>query len=842
MRCHSLILGKDALITGAVVAEIIVVRGCVTGPVCGRKVTLKAGSRVTGDIICETLALEKGAVFAGVSYPADLSRHAPGNSESWLTALMARGRGRAANALVPPREKSPDRVTDRIPATPSFTFGWTAQARLPALLGSGLRSVSRFVDSLGATQAGPPAFLVQTVRPRRRRRRRFRVASPALNLVAFVSAGALLGWTYALPRPVDRYPLARTLEAPTERELIIQTADGKPFARRGGCFDVPVTLDEVPSHFVDALLAMEDRRFTSHFGIDPGGILRAAFHNYNAGRVSQGGSTITQQLAKISYLSGEKTLLRKLEEAVIALRLELALSKPKILERYLSRVYFGESCYGLRGAARHYFGRKVSDLTIAESAYLVALLKSPATLANNLPQLRQREALVLDAMVEDGRLEPDKRKRVEPAELRPGRDDPFGAYFADWIADTVEQPDDGALTALPVRTSFEPRLQLAAEEAVAKVVGRSGKRRHASQAALVAMRPDGRVLAMVGGVDHGHSQFNRATQALRQPGSSFKSFVYLAALRAGGRPDMLIMDEPVVIGDYSPENYTRSHSGVVTLQKAFASSINTVAVRLSEAVGRERVATAARDLGITTPLHGDPSIALGTAEVTLLELTSAYAAFSANAYPVIPWGITALGAKPSRTARPPQGAGKWRLGEAAQMREFLGATVAYGTGRGAQLPIPAYGKTGTSQSYRDAWFVGFAGNLVVGVWVGNDDNAPMLRVTGGNLPAQIWKHFMSRAQYADRDFKRRLPDRIAGFRAARPPRQVAAAQAYDLQALLLSDSRYVTAGQGFANRVGRPMALGYPVDAAPHPPRYRGRTRRPRTLRSIMDQMNRDGS
>ena len=611
-----------------------------------------------------------------------------------------------------------------------------------------------------------------------------------------------MGWFYSLPPPAVSYPLRTTLEAPTERELILLAADGREFARRGGCFDAPVTISEVPKHFISALLAMEDRRFYSHVGIDPLGVLRAALFNYNAGRIVQGGSTITQQLAKISYLSDAKTFARKLEEAIVVLRLELGLTKNQILERYLARAYFGDGCYGLRAAARHYFDRNVGELSLSQSAYLVALLKSPTALAGDPVALRARERLVLHAMVEDGRLAKADIEKIQPA-ARKAKPSLSGAYYADWIAETTSLPDGGDFSALPVRTTFEPALQRIAEQAVRKILKRSSRSRKAGQAALVAMRPDGRIVAMVGGVDHETSQFNRATQALRQPGSSFKAFVYLAAMRAGGRPDMQVLDEPVAIGDWTPENYSRKYRGLVTLQNAFSSSINTVAVRLSEAVGRTEVVKAARDLGITTPLISDPSIALGTSEVTLLELTAAYAAFAANAYPVKPWAIVSTGGDISRAGRPPKDAGLWRMVDGDQMRALLAATVQRGTGRGARLAIPAFGKTGTSQNYRDAWFIGFAGNLVVGVWVGNDDNTPMRHVTGGNLPTLIWQDFMSRAQQHDRHFRPRLPGRIAAFRARTPSRRRDAIQASALDLLLLRGDRQLAgdlnSGAGFGS-------------------------------------------
>ena len=532
--------------------------------------------------------------------------------------------------------------------------------------------------------------------------------SPVLNLLVIcgvAAAGAIVAFS---PTPAERYPLANTLDVPSKRELLLLTSAGVPFARRGGCVASRVTADELLKHFIDALLAMEDRRFYRHLGIDPVGILRAANVNVKAGRVVQGGSTLTQQLAKISYLSRARTLDRKLEEAIIALRLELALSKDQILERYLSKVYFGEGCYGLRAAARHYFDKPVATLTVSDSAFLVALLRAPTELASDRERARQRTRLVLQAMVDDGRLEAGELETVKIALPDAPDKDETGAYYADWIAETADVPDDGNLAPLPIRTSFDPRLQKMAETAVRKILDRDGKRRAAGQAALVAMRPDGRVVAMVGGRDHAKSQFNRAANALRQPGSAFKTFVYLAALRGGATSNMLVVDAPITIGEWSPENYGRNYRGPVTVQQAFLSSINTVAVRLSEAVGTQQVITTARDLGLTTPLTPTPSLALGVSEVTLLQLTSAYAAIAADAYPVKPWGISSYG-RNTNTGGPPSGSGRWRLERGAQMRELLSATVNYGTGRGARAPRDGIWKDGNEPGFPGCMVCRFCG-------------------------------------------------------------------------------------------------------------------------------------
>ena len=576
----------------------------------------------------------------------------------------------------------------------------------------------------------------------------------ALTFSGLLTGLCVTGGTIAVPFLVLSSPVGDmsldALQPRTQRTLVLYSADGRPFARRGGCVAEPVTLAEIPQHFIDALLSMEDRRFYYHLGVDPIGLARAARHNRGAGRIVQGGSTITQQLIKYSLLSSERTLERKKKEAWLALALELRLSKDEILERYLSSAYFGKGCFGLRAAARQYFGKPVSALTLPESAYLVALLKSPTYLADNTEAAEERTRLVFQAMVENGKLTSQQLETLAPAIPRTTLSDSLGKYYADWVASSIRLPETEDYSPLPVHTAFDAELQRVATASVQKVA--KNFESHRAQAAMVVMRTDGRVVAMVGGRNHAESQFNRAVQARRQPGSSFKLFVYLAALRAGLSPDTTVSDAPFSVGDYKPENFSRRYRGAVSVRHAFASSINTVAVRLSEAVGRDPVISAARDLGITTPIGRTPSLALGTYEVSLLELTSAYCAIAAGAYPIKPWAITEFGTSKD-LGNPPKGSGSWRLEEKEAMRMLLRGTVQQGSGRKARLPIAAYGKTGTSQEYRDAWFVGFAGNLVVGVWVGNDDFAPMKRVTGGSLPAEIWQSFMREAIRLDKEFK-----------------------------------------------------------------------------------------
>jgi penicillin-binding protein 1A len=529
-------------------------------------------------------------------------------------------------------------------------------------------------------------------------------------------------------------PVNRALEPLPKPTLVLLDRHGEAYARRGALKLEPVDSRHLPRHVVDAVLAIEDRRFYRHDGIDPRGIARALWHNARAGAMEQGGSTITQQLAKTSFLTPDRTLRRKLQEAAIALWLEARLDKDEILSRYLSSIYFGDGVYGLRAAARHYFGVEPEQLDLAQAAMLAGLPKAPSALAPTAhPEAAEaRMRLVLAAMVAQGRLDARKAEAIGAPEVL-GADDelPVGSYFADWVSPQAREEFDSAYGELPVHTTLDLRLQSAAERALAK---HEGEGQGASQAAIVAMHPDGEIVAMVGGREYAASPFNRATQARRQPGSAFKPFVYYAALREGLAPTDTVEDTPVELAGWTPANYNDEYRGTLTVREAFARSSNVAAVRIAQRVGAREVARTAREFGIESELGDDASIALGSYETTLLELTSAYAAFAAGAAPVRPHGL--LDHAPNGVRRPldPQAQ--------AAMLELLRAVVQDGTGRNARLRVPAFGKTGTTQDYRDALFVGMAGDLVVGVWVGNDDNKPMQGVTGGTLPALIWRDFM----------------------------------------------------------------------------------------------------
>ncbi|MFL6830489.1 MAG: transglycosylase domain-containing protein [Sphingomicrobium sp.] len=570
-------------------------------------------------------------------------------------------------------------------------------------------------------------------------------------------------------------PLSRALEPLADPAMLLQSDDGRPIALRGAIKEAPVDVAKLDPMTPAAFVSIEDRRFYRHWGIDPRGIGRAMVANMRGGGVRQGGSTITQQLAKTSFLSGDRTIKRKAQEVIIAFWLEAWLTKDQILSRYLSSVYFGDGVYGLRAAAHHYFNRDPEHLNLAQSAMLAGMVQAPSRLAptHNLAAAQKRSRLVAAAMAETGAVSRSRATtmRVARPVLKSSKV-PTGTYFADWVAPYAQRAFESDFGEVKVRTTLDRQLQRLAIRAVGRApIG-------SAQAALVAMRPDGRVVAMVGGRSYRESPFNRATQARRQPGSAFKLFVYLAALRSGWTPDSIIEDEPITIGGWTPVNNDRVYRGPITLREAFARSSNAATVRLSETVGRSNVIRAARDLGITTPLPDKPSLALGSAGVSLLELTSAYAAVASGRYPVTARGL--------REEQEPEGLAAFfrragfldRRRDWAPMLDLLYAAANNGTGRRAALAVPTFGKTGTTQENRDALFVGFAGNLVVAVWVGRDDNKSLGKVSGGTIPAEIWRSFMTSALAVDGqrgpelpgDFRRRIePERRPELQSPLPP-------------------------------------------------------------------------
>lgn len=536
-------------------------------------------------------------------------------------------------------------------------------------------------------------------------------------------------------------PLSKSLQPVSPPQITLLAADGTPIARNGAIVEQPVKVAKLPPHVAQAFVAIEDRRFYNHWGLDPRAIVRATWNNLTSGS-TQGGSTITQQLAKFTYLSSERSLARKGREALIAFWLEAWLTKDEILERYLSNAYFGDNTYGLRAASLHYFHRQPENLKPEQAAMLAGLMQAPSRLAptKHFERAEKRMRLVLQAMVDAGYLTAAEAKAVGTPRLdvRRRNELPTGTYFADWALPQARQLGDGGYSRQTFTTTLDARLQAAARRAA------EGARLGGAQVALVAMRRNGEVVAMVGGKDYSRSSFNRVTQSRRQPGSTFKLFVYLAALEKGWKPDDTISNAEITTGSYRPRNAGGSYSDTITLKDAFARSSNVATLRLFNQVSDKAVIATARKLGVTSPLpEGDPSLALGTSGMTLLELTAAYAGVAANHYPVIPrafkeeeagWFDWLLDGSDSLSSR-----------NHKDMEQLLGGVVTEGTGRAARLHKASFGKTGTSQDNRDALFIGYAGDLVVGVWVGNDDNKPLAGVSGGGLPAQIWRNFMRQA-------------------------------------------------------------------------------------------------
>jgi 1A family penicillin-binding protein len=530
--------------------------------------------------------------------------------------------------------------------------------------------------------------------------------------------------------------------------------DGNVFAWRGEQYGGELSVNEVSPHLVHAVIAAEDKRYYSHFGIDPIGITRAMYTNLRAGRVVQGGSTLTQQVAKNVFLTAERKIERKLKELPMALALELKYSKQQILSIYLNRVYLGAGTYGFEAASQRYFGKSARVLNPAEAAMLAGLLRAPSRYAptNDLGRSQGRASVIIRLMEEQGFLTQTQviQALADPAQLSQAAAARAGGYFADWIMETApaylakDTTED-----VTIATTFDPVLQRAVEDALAAVFETKVKEGSAAQAAIVVVTPGGEVLAMVGGHDSGVGLFNRATHAKRQTGSAFKAVVYAAALEAGMNPMDIIIDEPLRIGNWSPSNYDNKYRGALTLTEALAKSINTVAVRVSERAGQDRVRDLATRMGITTPLAPGPAIALGTSEATLIDMTGVFATIANRGRAAGPRGIRNIRIRGDDTTilREVGGPGDQVLSErsAGLLTYMLRQVVEAGTGRRARLADrEAAGKTGTTQAARDAWFIGFTGDYVVGVWMGNDDNSPLTGVTGGGLPAEIWRETVTR--------------------------------------------------------------------------------------------------
>ena len=542
---------------------------------------------------------------------------------------------------------------------------------------------------------------------------------------------------------------------------------GNEVGSRGIKHNDSVPLDQFPDSLIKAVLATEDRRFYEHFGIDIAGTLRALVTNAQAGGVRQGGSSLTQQLAKNLFLSNERTIDRKIKEAFLAMWLEARLTKNEILKLYLDRAYMGGGAFGVDAAAQYYFNKSARDVNLAEGAMLAGLFKAPTKFAPhvNLPAARARANVVLDNLVEAGFMTEGQvfGARRRPATPVDRRDERSPNYYLDWAFDEMKKlvdtfPKSMTERVFVVRTALDSNMQKVADAAVENSLRQYGQEYHATQAASVLMENDGSVRAMVGGRDYGASQFNRATDAMRQPGSSFKPYVYATALMHGYKPTSIVVDAPICLGNWCPHNYGGGYGGSMTLISALTHSVNTVAVRLSISIGdgnpklgRNRIVETARKFGIKSPLPDTPSLPIGADEVNVLEHTGAYATFPNLGKAVTPHAILEV-----RT-----GAGElvWRFDRdgpqprqvvapqvAMDMIKMMNNVVEAGTARRARLDgISAAGKTGTTNAYRDAWFMGYTGNFVCGIWFGNDDYSSTNRMTGGALPAMTWHTIMEYA-------------------------------------------------------------------------------------------------
>jgi penicillin-binding protein 1A len=618
---------------------------------------------------------------------------------------------------------------------------------------------SRSAKRRSRQQADPPVHDEKKL-PRRRAagRKTTRSAGRSRRLIArlaywslVVGIWGVIGLAAVFAYHASKLPPIDQLAVPKRPpNIAILSADGTLLANRGDTGGAAIHLAELPAYTPKAFIAIEDRRFYSHWGVDPLGIFRAVVRNVTRRGGMEGGSTLTQQLAKNLFLTQERTFSRKIQETILALWLEHKYSKDQILELYLNRVYFGSGAYGIEAAARRYFGHSARNITLSESAMLAGLMKAPTKLApnHNPDAATERASQVINAMAQEGFV---TEKMAQIALANPAsavHDQGAGSinYAADYIMDVLDDTVGAIDQDIVVSTTLDPTVQNAAEKALTEELDKKGQKSGVTQGAMVALEPDGAIRALVGGRNYAESQFNRAVSAKRQPGSSFKPFVYLTALEAGLTPDSVREDGPINVKGWQPENYSREYFGPVTLTKGLALSLNTVAVRLALETGPKAVAKTAHRLGIASDLQANASIALGTSEVTPLELVTAYAPFANGGVGVQSHVILRVRKADGKLLYQRKGTSNGRIIEpqyVAMMNTMMQETLLTGTARKAELPgWQAAGKTGTSQDFRDAWFVGYTSHLVAGVWLGNDDNSPTKHVSGGNLPVEVWSRFM----------------------------------------------------------------------------------------------------
>jgi penicillin-binding protein 1A len=569
-----------------------------------------------------------------------------------------------------------------------------------------------------------------------------------LGLWCVIGVAGLLAYHAAQLPPMDEWAVPQ--RPPNVRILAV---DGSLVANRGDTGGEAVRFEQLPDYLPNAVIAIEDRRFYSHFGLDPIGLARAMVVNVKAGRIVEGGSTLTQQLAKNLFLNPERTFSRKMQELVMAFWLEASHTKEEILEMYLNRVYLGAGTYGVDAAARRYFDKPATAVSLSEAAVLAGLLRAPSRYAPHRHPQRawERAQTVLKVMEEQGLITQQEAAIAlsNPAQTARSSASSSLNYAADWVMQELEDYIGAIRDDMVVRTTLEPALQTLAAQSLYDHLQDKDTANTNIQGALVTLDEQGGVRAMVGGLSYKASTFNRATQARRQPGSAFKPFVYLTALEHGHHPLGVYRDAPIKIGNWTPENYDRRYRGAVTMADALALSLNTISAQLTSQTGPQAVIATARRLGINSPMDPVPSIALGTFEVTPLELTAAYVPFANGGFAITPHIIIQVRTMDGKIVYDREGSG---LGQIiapeydGAMNAMLARTLDIGTGKKARLPDRmAAGKTGTSQNSRDAWFIGYTANLVTGVWIGRDDAKPMKGITGGGLPAEIWQAYMSRA-------------------------------------------------------------------------------------------------
>ena len=584
----------------------------------------------------------------------------------------------------------------------------------------------------------------QRVKNRQRKQKKILPLVITLFLIPLAFLTLYVGYCY-LTMPDIEDAISRTRQPSTT----IIAENGNEIQSFGQVYSELIRTEELPQYVIDAIVSTEDRRFYSHFGFDIISFSRAMLTNLFAGRYAQGGSTITQQVAKNLFLTSQKTIRRKVQELLLAFWLEYKFSKEQILTLYLNRVYLGAGTYGIEAAAQKYFQKSSRDLNLKEAAIIAGMLKAPSRYNPSASEERadSRAAVVLQNMVDNNKI--SEAERDAALRMRLGPEKVYkveGAkHFADWVYretnDIIGERDSD----IYVYTTLDQELQQRAEKALRKMV-KAYANRNVTNGAVVILDRFGAIKAMVGGIDYEKSQFNRATQALRQPGSAFKPFVYLTALQEGYEPKDKIEDVPLSIGSWKPENYDRKYHGIVTLDEALSKSLNLATVNLAEKVSRRKIIRNARRLGITTPISNTPSLSLGSFEVKVIDMATAYSVFANGGYATWPHAIKEIYTRDGYQIYVHEPDFENRIireKDAQRLTRMLENVIEKGTGRAARLPFLAAGKTGTTQDYRDAWFVGYSDELICAVWVGNDDNSPMKGITGGTLPAKIWKEIMA---------------------------------------------------------------------------------------------------